>query len=442
MMQIVLSEQREADGGVVTKMVQGNEELIHAELFLEDKAVVRDGVVYIKGRMLDALADILLGTQLYNLNHGQKALRLHIQADIGDTATDETTAGDGFGTGRYPPEIVRQILDRSRKVGHEIEIRNMTQGEEHNYMGEGNYEVDCISFEEYFKQNKKPTHSKQARKDALEFAHPVDAGIIRILDTPIVNNAFSSLVDLSVDANYGLVLSTGIRVDEKDPQLSKVLNHCARVLEIAVPYTVISSSISGINAAAIGTDEFSFIAVGSLMKAVLDQDEMEFVLGHECGHIALGHVLYHTVVNMMKNFSELLPVIGPTIYQAISWPLKAWSRRSEISADRAGLLCCQSEEVALKTLLKLEAGFMNTDEIDVEDYIKDTTQNLERVQLGRMRELLTDHPILAKRMEALKLFANSEKYYRISGLTPQKGQKLLDDEQLERATEAIVKVLP
>lgn len=303
------------------------------------------------------------------------------------------------------------------------------------------YDIKCPSFEDFMKDHEKPRRDEKSRMNALDFAHPVDAGIIRILDTPAVNKAFSALVDLSVDAGYGLILSTGIRVDENDPDISEILVHCATMLGIGVPYTVISSSVGGINAITVGTDEFNYIAVGSLMKAVLEKEEMQFVLGHECGHIALGHVLYHTVVGTIRNFSELLPVVGPMVYQMVSWPLKAWSRRSEVSADRAGFLCCGDIDVACRTLLKLEAGFMNVDGISVEDYINDTNRNLKRTQIGRLSELLAEHPILAKRMEALRLFAVSEKYYRLSGKIPEQGQKLLDDAELERETEKIVKVL-
>ncbi len=445
MLQITIVEEEQPDGKPITLFGQSGKEPVRANLFLENGCFVRDGVTCVRCTAKDALADVLLGVQLYNIRCRKEPLRLRIRAAVNTRAAPV----------RCTDRVLGQIVRRSVEGGQEVRVRDIRgkegrswaeflrksgRGEEKVEMSSTNYEIPCPSFEDFLKENGKPTKKEDSRAGALDFAHPVDAGIIRVLDTPAVNKVFASIVDLSVDASYGLTLSTGIRVDESDPELSAVLRHCAGTLKIGVPYTVISSSVKGINAMTVGTDEFNYIAVGSLMKAILDKEEMEFVLGHECGHIALGHVLYHTVVSTARNVSELLPVIGPAVYQAVAWPLKAWSRRSEISADRAGLLCCRDRNVACRTLLKLEAGFMNVDDIKIDDYISDTNQSIRRSQIGWMKELMADHPILAKRMEAIRLFADSEKYYRLSGLTPPEGHTLLTDAQLEKETERIVKV--
>lgn len=302
------------------------------------------------------------------------------------------------------------------------------------------YELECPSFDAFLKSHEKIRRTEDSRSNALDFAHPMDASIIRILDSPLVNKAFSGLIDLTVDAQYGLVLSTGLRVDNQENELGDIVRDCAKALGINVPYTAISSSIAGLNAMTVGTDEFVYIAISSLMQRMLEDDELRFVIGHECGHIALGHVLYHTVVNTLSNFSQLIPVVGPTVYQLAAWPLKAWSRRSEISADRAGLYCCGDVNVACKTLLRLEAGFTSVDAFDVHEYIRNTNNRLEHSQIGHLAELFNEHPIIAKRMEALLVFTNSEKYYRLTGKTPPTGVVLYDDAELDRRTEQIVSV--
>lgn len=297
------------------------------------------------------------------------------------------------------------------------------------------------SFEAFLQANEQAKDADAARNEALNFAHPMDAGIIRVLDTPAVNKAFARLVDLSVDAQYGMILSTGLRVDNRQSQLADIVRHCSETLSISVPYTMISSSVTGLNAATIGTDEFVYVVISSLMEKMFDRDELSFVIGHECGHIALGHVLYHTVVSTVGSLSQLIPIIGPVIYQTVSWPLKAWSRRSEISADRAGLLCCKDVNLAVRTLLRLEAGFTSVDQFNAEEYIANANQWLKHSQIGYLTELAQDHPVLAKRMEALKIFADSEKYYRLSGQVPPAGKQLYCDAELDKRTEQIVKVI-
>lgn len=308
-------------------------------------------------------------------------------------------------------------------------------------MSQNIFSMKAPSFEEFLQANEVTKDTGTARSEALSFAHPIDAGIIRALDTPVVNQAFARLVDLSVDAQYGMILSTGLRVDNQQSELADIVRRCSETLGIAVPYTILSSSVTGLNAMTIGTDEFVSIIVSSLMEKLFQADELSFVIGHECGHIALGHVLYHTVVSTAGSLSGLIPVIGPVIFQTISWPLKAWSRRSEISADRAGLLCCGNVDLAVRTLLRLEAGFASVDQFNAEEYIANSNQWLKHSQIGYLAELAQDHPVLAKRMEALQIFAASEKYYRLSGRIPPEGKQLYSDAELDRRTEQIVKVI-
>lgn len=303
------------------------------------------------------------------------------------------------------------------------------------------FKLESPSFEEYLHDHEKLERSDHSRSDALNYAHPVDAGIIRILDLPLVNKSFSALLDVIIDAQYGVMLATGLRVDNQDVPMAQIVKECAKTLEIEVPYTLISSSVSGLNAITVGTDNSVYIAISSLLQRMFSEDEVKFVVGHECGHIALGHTMYHTIVSTMSNFAEMIPIVGPVVYKLAAWPLKAWSRRSEISADRAGLLCCGDVRVACKALLRLEAGFASVENFDVDTYISNTANQLQNSQLGYLGELTADHPILSKRMEALMVFANSEKYYRITGKTPETSAILYSDEELNYRTEQIVSVL-
>ena len=83
---------------------------------------------------------------------------------------------------------------------------------------------------------------------------------------------------------------------------------------------------------------------------------------------------------------------------------------------------------------------MNMDHFDLETYIRDANQMLQRTAIGRFSELSQTHPLLVKRIEALCLFGASEKYYRLSGKTAPAEMKLLSDSELEQRTEEILKV--
>ncbi len=442
MIQLNISHGHNSAGAEHTVIQQEGDNPLKVGSFLSQPFRVQGNVTYTQETMDQVLCDVILGMQLYNIQHRQEQSVYEI-------------------TARYPAsryssasfDLVRSLIVGLEKQGNPVYIQedsrsdklsNITNIEGVNM--DNGYEIHCISFSEYADRKKSAEsgpngQSAYYRRSALDFAHPVDSKIIQILDNPTVNQVFSKLVDLSTDMNYGLMLSTGIRMDNQPSEIAVSLKKCASVLNIPVPYTVVSSALAGLNAATVGTDGANCIAVSSLLKALMNQDELTFVLGHECGHIALGHVLYHTVMSTVRNIADLIPVIGHSVYQLIAWPLMAWHRRSEISADRAGLLCCGDVDVACRALLKLESGFMNVGDIAVEDYIQNTSHQLERSFLGKYQELLHEHPILAKRMEALRLFARSEKYYRLSGKPVPQNISLISDQKLDEQTEKIIQVM-
>lgn len=427
-----------------TIIEQHGDTALRVSVFLDQPFQVCGNTTYAYEPMAQVLTDLLLGIQLYNFQHSD--------AELLDVTAEYTKSEDKSASF----ELVQSLITHAEKSGHHIAFSEV-RGEEKNtksfdnegvcFSVSGGYEVKCLSFSEFADKKTGKANGgahlqmDHSRRRAMDFAHPVDAKIIRVLDSPVVNQAFSKLVNLSTDMNYGLMMSTGIRLDDQPSEAAEALHKCASVLGIPVPYTVVSSSVPGLNAVTVGTDGANCIAVSSLMKALMSQDELTFVLGHECGHITLGHVLYHTVLSTVRSAAELIPLVGHSVYQLIAWPLMAWYRRSEISADRAGLLCCGDINVACKTLLKLECGFMDADGLDVEDYISNTNRQLKQSFLGRYQELLHEHPILAKRMEALRLFAQSEKYYRLSSKPIPEGAALISDSELDSRTEKIVQVM-
>ena len=285
--------------------------------------------------------------------------------------------------------------------------------------------------------------SSRTRSNILTFAHPVDANIIKTLDNPAINTVFNKVVQTSIDATWGLSLATGIHVGPNTyPELYKIIVECADTLGIPIPYVIISDQVRGINACTAGTNQFSFIAISSMLPLVLNTEELKFVIGHECGHLALGHVVYHTAISMVGSATGLIPIVGDIISKTITYPLNAWSRRSEISADRAGLVCCGDINIATKSLLKLEAGLLNVNEIDIDEYVSESENVLQNSLLGKMGEITMSHPIIPKRIKALKIFNDSTVYADIAGvdLTSQK-KSLLSREKLSVETEKIIEIM-
>lgn len=204
----------------------------------------------------------------------------------------------------------------------------------------------------------------------VQYGHPVDSSIVKMLDTPFINDIFRGLVNLNADTAMGQMLASGIPVTtENFPELNMIVDECVEKLKIKRPYVVVTNQLSGLNAMTFGSDREPYIVITSLLNKLMDEDELHFVVGHECGHIAMGHVIYHAAASVLGGFSQLIPILGPVIYNTLSFPLNAWSRRSEITADRAGLICCGSLDVAKKTLIHLESAYTDSCNLDIDSYL-------------------------------------------------------------------------
>lgn len=107
-----------------------------------------------------------------------------------------------------------------------------------------------------------------------------------------------------------------------------------------------------INAYTTGYDDATLLVIYSGAIDLMSDEELNYIIGHEMGHIKSGHVLYHVMAQkfteIAANFSIAAPLIEP-----LCLALNYWVRMSEFTADRAGLLACQDLDAALKAIIKM-----------------------------------------------------------------------------------------
>ncbi len=137
---------------------------------------------------------------------------------------------------------------------------------------------------------------------------------------------------------------------------------------------------------------------------------MAFVIGHEMGHVRLGHTWLNTILGGMAGIPA---PYGAAIILAFSF--RWWNRACEYSADRAGLLACQNSQKAITALLKLVSGARSLSQKDTERLIKIVDREDDDL-MGQMSELLLDHPLVIKRIDHIKTYSNSLEYKRLVNL--------------------------
>ena len=162
-----------------------------------------------------------------------------------------------------------------------------------------------------------------------------------------------------------------------------------------------------LNAYTFGLSLPKVVVVHSGLVQALDADELRFVIGHELGHVALGHTWLNSLVGGLAG----IPSPGASLavlHLAFLW----WNRACETSADRAGLLACRRPDKAMSALIKVGLGLAARSPEELEHIVQ---QLLRReadpgLMLG---EALGTHPNVARRIGELRRYAASREYQRL-----------------------------
>jgi len=218
--------------------------------------------------------------------------------------------------------------------------------------------------------------------------------------------AVASAVRVFKERERGRLLGSAVRVSERQfARIHNLTRECSETLGIVPPQVYIVSS-PHFNAGTYGTEDESFIVVHSSLIDAYTDEEIRFVIGHECGHIHNKHVVYLTTLHFLRMIAEAY--LGPVVMPAIL-PLNAWSRRAEITCDRAGMLCAKNEQVAARALTKLVVGSRKLyEEFNLDAFLEQYEEGKESI--GRYMEALASHPYLPKRVLAMRVFAQSGLY--------------------------------
>jgi Zn-dependent protease with chaperone function len=224
-----------------------------------------------------------------------------------------------------------------------------------------------------------------------------------------------------------LYLASSARVGPRQfDDLGALLDECVDVLDSPTRPELFVMQSPAVDAMTIGMDK-PFIVLTSGLYDLMTHDELRFVVGHELGHALSGHAVYRTMMMHLMRLARsfgILPVGGWAL-RAIVAALYEWQRKSELSGDRAGLLCCQDVDTAIRVEMKL-AGGSRLDKLDSEAFL---AQAREYERTGDMRDgvlklmnlELQTHPFSVLRAAALTKWVDTGGYGNVmSGNYPRR----------------------
>ena len=216
-------------------------------------------------------------------------------------------------------------------------------------------------------------------------------------------------------------LSAAIRLsDNQIPETYKLLPPICEKLGIDVPdlYMVQSRNKRDLNAFTGGVTT-PFVCLTSELIKQLPPQMVASVIAHECGHIACKHCMYHALAANLANGIEAsplskIPAIKKHLSNALVTALLFWDRCSELSADRAAVLCDGDADVMIGTLLKLH-GF--GEEINRDEFIKQALDLRDFVNSSKANQMMEQmivqwdsHPLLATRAYECYDWAQTDRF--------------------------------
>ncbi len=227
-----------------------------------------------------------------------------------------------------------------------------------------------------------------------------------------VEMAVSATVRMWKQVLRNQLLGSAVRVSDRQfPRIQRIAQRCADTLHIATPQIYIINE-PHLNAATYGTNDEAFIMVHSALVDHYSDEELMTVIGHECGHIHNSHVVYLTALHVLRHIAGALVrwAMEPAVVA-----LLAWSRRAEITCDRAGMLCSKDSAVSGRALTKLALGSRKLyEEFNLDAFLEQYEEGKEGI--GRYMEAFASHPYLPKRVLAMRVFAESELYRKAANL--------------------------
>lgn len=253
------------------------------------------------------------------------------------------------------------------------------------------------------------------------YEHPADrSALVALRSLTGFDTVLKRLAGLFSERAIRLMFLGGsVRVtDQQFRHINDMVRDAAYILDLPeVPELYVTQDPVP-NAMAIGTDH-PFIVLNTGLIDLLDDEELRFVIGHEVGHVLSGHAVYRTMALILTSLGSRLAwlPLGNIAIAAILMGLNEWQRKSELSADRAGLLAGQDVDAGKRSLMKLAGGSRLT-EMDSEAFL---AQAREYDEAGDVRDgllkfmnlLSRSHPFAVMRFAELDRWARDGEYRRI-----------------------------
>ncbi len=255
---------------------------------------------------------------------------------------------------------------------------------------------------------------------ASEFIHPEDAAALRQLENiPGFPALVKKILSLGLEQmQYGVNMASAIRLSPT--QLPKLYNRLPPICEkLGIDEPEFYLEMNPIPNAWTFGDTRIYITITSGLVEMMDDEELDAIIAHECGHIICRHVLYHSVARYILSGADSLGVLG-ALTVPIQYAILYWYRKSELSCDRCSSIVT-SPEIVSRVMARLAGGPKElTKDINMEEWARQAdkydeirTDGLWNKTLQLYVTMGLDHPFNAVRVREILKWGESVQYLNL-----------------------------
>jgi Zn-dependent protease with chaperone function len=276
-------------------------------------------------------------------------------------------------------------------------------------------------------------HKKFAELDKDAYIHPADSRALATLRAiPGIDTAVKKLLSVTGESAIRVIfMASAVRVTPHQcPDLYAKLQIACTTLGVDMPELFVQQSPM-VNAFTGGVSRPVIVLYSGLLERLTDEEVLA-VVAHEVGHIHAEHVLYLTVAHLLEALANVAIAAAPVaslVAQILSTTMRsallAWSRRAELSCDRAALLVTQDADVIGRTMMKLCGGTFAS-KVDYEQFLvqaRDFQKNYDDKALDRFwADIITSglsHPFPVWRTAEILKWVETDQYQRLMNGAPE-----------------------
>ena len=269
-----------------------------------------------------------------------------------------------------------------------------------------------LDFEAFVARKRSERTSGGAETTGHEYTYTFDRqSRVAFENTKPVALAVEASVRLFKQLGKHQLLGHAVKVSDRQfSRIHSITKTACDTLQITMPQVfVVNNPV--FNAGTLGTNDDSFIIVHSSLVDQYTDEELLTVIGHECGHIHNSHVAYLTALHYLTYMAGMFL---PWILQPALVALRTWSRRAEITCDRAGMLVSRDQPAAERAITKLAVGSRKLyEEFNLDAFLEQHEESNQGI--GKYMEVFATHPWLPKRVLAMRVFGESQLFHTAIG---------------------------